>query len=140
MIKDKIKVKAKWVEGFRLTVNNGRGHEIMCDQPVIQGGDNAGPTALELAVMALAGCAVTIFVDVCKQSEIELHQFEVGVECQKHSQSSGLKSVNLKATVSAKARKKLLEAAWRRTEANCPVLLVYQQPIPVNVEFRVASE
>jgi hypothetical protein len=42
--------------------------------------------------------------------------------------------------VSSKARKELLEAAWRRTEANCPVLFIFKEPIQVKVEFEGKTE
>jgi hypothetical protein len=48
--------------------------------------------------------------------------------------------VNIKVRTSAKARKGLLDAAWRRTEANCPVLSIFKEPIPLKVEFEATSE
>jgi uncharacterized OsmC-like protein len=102
----KIRAKAKWVENVRSIVDNSRTHSVVCDLPSAQDGNDSGPTALELALMALADCGVTIFSDVCKKSNIEL-------------------------------RKALLEGAWRRTEANCPVISIFTEPIPVKVEFEV---
>ena len=46
----------------------------------------------------------------------------------------------MKVNISSKARKALVEAAWRRTEANCPVLLVYKEQIPVRVEVETKQE
>ncbi|MEM4522636.1 MAG: hypothetical protein QW738_05460 [Nitrososphaeria archaeon] len=66
----KYKAKAKWIENVRSVVDNSRTHSIVCDLPVTGGGSDSGPTALELAIMALADCAVTIFADVCKKSNI----------------------------------------------------------------------
>jgi hypothetical protein len=48
--------------------------------------------------------------------------------------------VTMKVTVSAKAREALLEGAWRRTEANCPVISIFTEPIPVKVEFETKQE
>lgn len=39
--------------------------------------------------------------------------------------------------VSEEARKHFLEAVWRRTEANCPVLLIHQDHVPTNVRFEI---
>jgi hypothetical protein len=47
--------------------------------------------------------------------------------------------VKLKVRVSAKARKQLLEAAWRRTEANCPVVAIFKEPIPVEFQFETTT-
>jgi uncharacterized OsmC-like protein len=136
----KFKTKAKWIENVRSIVDNQRTHSIVCDLSVPAGGTDSGPTANELALMALADCGVTIFADVCKKSNIEPSKVEVTVEAEKSPDSPVVTGVTMKVCVSAKARKELLEAAWRRTEANCPVLSIFKDPIPVKVEFEAKSE
>ena len=136
----KNKANAKWIENVRSVTDNSRTHSVVCDLPSVQGGGDSGPTALELALMALADCGVTIFADVCKKSEIELSKVEVIVEAEKSPDSPVITGVTMKIIVSAKARKELLEGAWRRTEANCPVLSIFKEPIPVKIEFQGKSE
>ena len=68
----KYKATARWVENVRSVVDDSRTHSVVCDLPVAAGGNDSGPTALELALMALADCAVTIFADVCKKSKFLL--------------------------------------------------------------------
>ena len=75
-IMPKIKATAKWLENVRTVVDNSRTHSAVRDLSTPAGGNDTGPTALELAIMALADCAVTIFADVCKQSKIELVKVE----------------------------------------------------------------
>ena len=135
----KITAKAKLIENVRTIVDNSRTHSIVCDLPTAQGGQDTGPTALELAIMGLADCAATIFADVAKRSNIEIEKLEVVAEAEKSADSPLLKNVKLKVHVSAKARKQLLEAVWRRTEANCPVVAIFKEQMPVEVEFKVAS-
>ena len=136
----KIKATAKWLENVRTVVDNSRTHSAVCDLSTPAGGNDTGPTALELAVMALADCAVTIFADVCKQSKIELLKVEAVAEADKSPDSPILKGVTVKTTVCANCRKELVEAAWRRTEANCPVLSIFKEPIPLKVEFEVVPK
>jgi uncharacterized OsmC-like protein len=136
----KIKVNAKWVENVRSIADNSRTHSIVCDLPSGQDGGDSGPTALELALMALADCGVTIFSSVCKKSNIELTKVEVTVEAEKLPTSPVIEGVTMKVNVSAKARKALLEGAWRRTEANCPVVSIFTEPIPVKIEFETQEE
>ena len=136
----KIKVNAKWIENVRSIVDNSRAHSVVCDLPAGKDGGDSGPTALELALMALADCGVTIFSSVCKKSNIELNKVEVTVEAEKLPTSPIITGVTMKVNVSAKARKALLEGAWRRTEANCPVVSIFTEPIPVKVEFASEEE
>src|SRR4030043_38724 len=126
----KIKARAKWVENVRSIVDNSRTHSVVCDLSSAAGGGDSGPTALELALMALADCGVTIFADVCKKSSIQPGKVEVVVEAEKSPDSPVITGVTMKVCVSAKARKELLDAAWRRTEANCPVLFIFKEPMP----------
>lgn len=136
----KYKTTAKWIENVRSEVDNSRTHKVVCDLSIPAGGSDKGPSALELALMALADCAVTIFADVCKQSKIELTELETVVEAEKPADSPILNAVTIKTKVSANARKELLEGAWRRTEANCPVLSIFKEPIPLKVEFEVVPK
>jgi uncharacterized OsmC-like protein len=136
----KYRTTAKWIENVRSVVDNGRTHSVVCDLSTPAGGNDTGPTAIELALMALADCAVTIFADVCKQSKIELSRVETVVEAEKPADSPILTGVTIRTKVSATARKELLEGAWRRPEANCPVLSVFKEPMPLKVEFEVVPK
>lgn len=136
----KVKAKATWVENVRSKVDNQRNHTVECDLSTPAGGTDCGPTALELSLMALADCGVTIFADVCKKSNIKLNMAEVTVEADKSPDSPIISGVTMKVSVSSTARKELLDAAWRRTEANCPVISIFKDPIPVKVEFEGKTE
>jgi uncharacterized OsmC-like protein len=133
----KLKGNAKLLENVRLETDNGRGHKVICDLSEAAGGTNAGPTPLELAVMALAGCGVIIYADVCKNSKIDPGKIEVSVEAEKSGSSPTLTGVTMKVNIDSPARKGLVEAAWRRTEANCPVMFVYKEAVPVKVEAQI---
>ncbi len=135
----KIKATARWIENVRTVADNSRTHSLVLDLPPKKGGDDTGPTALELAIMALADCAITIFADVCKQSNIKLNGLEAIAEAEKPADSPKLTGVNIKVKVSADARKKLLEAGWRRTEAKCPVLSIFKDPIPLEATLETAT-
>ena len=135
----KITAKTKLIENVRTIVDNSRTHSVVCDLQGAKGGQDTGPTALELAIMGLSDCAATIFADVAKQSKIEITKLEVVAEAEKPADSPKLNGVKLKVHVSAKARKQLLEAAWRRTEANCPVVAIFKDPIPVEAELEITT-
>lgn len=133
------KAKAKFIENVRTIVDNSRTHSIVCDLTPPKGEDT-GPTALELAIMALADCAATIFLDVARQSKIEIEKLEVVADADKSADSPKLKGVKMNVYVSSKARKQLLEAVWRRTEANCPVVSIFTDPVPVEIDLKIESE
>ena len=135
-----VKATAKLVENVQSIAGNTRGHNVVLDLGTAKGGDNTGPSALELAIMSLADCAVTIFADVCKKSKVEPSKVEVEAEAEKPADSSKLTGVKMKVTVVAKTRKQKLEAVWRRTEANCPVVSIFAEKIPVKIELETITE
>lgn len=89
--------------------------------------------------MSLAGCGVIIYADVCKKSKIDPGDIEVVVEADKSPGTPALTGVTMKVNISSKARKALAEAAWRRTEANCPVIYIYKGTVPVKVEADIQA-
>lgn len=136
----RVKAKAIWVENVHSKVDNQRNHSVECDLSTAAGGTDCGSTALELSLMSLADCGVTIFADVCKKSNIKLNKAEVTVEAEKSPDSPMISGVTMKVNASSNSRKELLEAAWRRTEANCPVFFIFKEPTPVKVEFEGKTE
>ena len=134
------KARAEWIENVRSVAVNARSQSVVCDLGKPSGGTDAGPTAFELSLMALADCAVTIFADVAKNSKIQLTKMTAEVEAEKASDNPRPTNVTLKVRIAGKARKNLLEAAWRRTEAACPVMEVFRNPIPVSVAVEIVSE
>ncbi len=135
-----VKGSAKLVKNLQLITENGRGHSVTCDLPESQGGTNTGPTPLELALMGLAGCGVAIYAEVCKNSKIDPGSIQVDVEATKTLGSPIISDVTMKVNIKSKVRKGLVEAAWRRTEASCPVILIYKEPLPVKVEVDIKAE
>ena len=131
----KIISKANLLENVRTVVENSRTHSIVCDLPPSKGGDDKGPTAIELAIMALSDCAATIFAKVAKQSNIDIQRVEVVAEATKSEDNPLISDVVLKVDVAGRARKQLLEAIWRRTEANCPVVKLFTEPINIKIEL-----
>ncbi len=136
----KIKARAKWVVNVQSIAENTRGHRVVLDLATASGGTDTGPSALELAIMSLADCAVTIFANVCKKSNVELSKMEVTAEAEKKSDSPILTGVNMKVKLAAKARKQKLDAIWRRTEANCPVVFIFKERIPLTIEVETIPE
>jgi putative redox protein len=130
-----IKAQAKLIENVRSIADNSKQHSIVLDLPESSGGDNTGPTALELAIMSLADCAVTIFADVAKKSDVTLDVLEVTAVADKPADSPTPSKVQLHVTVKSAERDQKLQALWRRTEANCPVVKIFTEPIPIEVTF-----
>lgn len=67
--------------GASFTVESDiRGHKAIIDQPAGGGGEDLGPTPLELFTFSLAGCICTIARIAARQKKIDLRGMEVSVE------------------------------------------------------------
>jgi len=130
---------AKLLENVKVEIDNGRGHKVIADLPEAKGGTDTGPTALEFALMALAGCGATIYGEICKNSKIDPGTIEIKVEAEKSPDSPIITDVTMKVNINSPARKQLVEAAWRRTEAACPVVFIFKETMPVKVETTITA-
>ena len=133
-----MKSRSKWIEGFRSALDNGRKHCLVVDLPENLGGTDLGPTALELAVMALAGCITTIFSIVAKKMRLEFESLEAIVEAEKGEVTIEKCTVTLK--VKTKAPRETVERAWKLTWKNCPVGALFEKAgVEVKHEIEVIS-
>ncbi len=131
--------KAKLIDNVRSIGHNSRTHTIVCDLPHGAGGTDMGPTALEISLIALADCAVTIYADVAKRSKIDLASLEAEAEAEKVEGSPKITNVKVRVQVAGKASQNLLRTVWKKTEALCPVLYIFKESIPVEIEFATES-
>lgn len=75
----KIMVEVKQGTGFKTECRAGK-HMIVIDQPVSGGGTDAGPTPLDVQLMALGGCIAAIGRIVAMQRKIALRGIEISIE------------------------------------------------------------
>jgi len=133
-----LKSRSRWIEGFRSALDNGRKHSVVVDLPENLGGTDLGATALELAVMALAGCITTIFSIVAKKMRLEFESLEAIVEAEKGEVTIEKCTVTLK--VKTKAPRETVERAWKITWKNCPVGALFEKAgVEVKHEIEIIS-
>ncbi len=74
------KAKARWVEGLQFVGTSGSGHGIVVDTGPEHGGFDAGPSNVELLLIALCGCTGMDVVSILKKKRIAFDAFEVEAE------------------------------------------------------------
>jgi len=79
MATKKVQVEIKQGSGFRTECRAGK-HLIVIDQPIPAGGTDAGPTPLDVQLMALGGCITAIGRIVANQRKLIVRGIEVTVE------------------------------------------------------------
>jgi putative redox protein len=95
-----MEVKVKQVEKFRFSVE-ARSHLVLCDQPVENGGDDAGMTPPELMLASLGTCAEFYAVQYLRTRNLDDRGVEVSVAAEKLMQPARLGNFRLHVTCPA---------------------------------------
>jgi|GEM_PF-185673 len=121
-----LKSNAVLVGKYRSIVDNDRGHSIVIDLPFEQGGDDTGPTSLELAVMGLAGCIVTIYALIAAKRRFKFDGMKVEVEAEKPDTEKTVTKARGNVTIWAEDEREA-ETIFRLTLENCPVGVLFEK-------------
>ena len=123
---------------YQSVVDNDRHHGLVLDLPGAKGGDDLGPTALELAVMALSGCISTIWAVVATNSRVSYERLTVQVEADKPDDQPTITAVRALVTVESSEPEDKLERTLEKTMRSCPVGQLYEKAgIPVATKIVV---
>jgi len=122
-----IVARAKLVEGFRSIIDNDRGHSIIVDLPKERGGTNTGATALELAIMALAGCITTVYSLIAKKMRAEIEDLNVIVKAERPDGEATITKVEIEVKVKSRAPREMLSKMLNLTLKNCPVGALFEK-------------
>ena len=132
-----MRARSKLVEGFRSVIDDGRGHTVVTDLPKDMGGMDTAPTALELAVMALAGCITTIFAMVAKGKGLSFEGMEVIVDAEKPKGERTITSGKIRGIVTSSESEERVRKIWEDTLKICPVGVLFKEAC---VEFETELE
>jgi len=126
---------ATWAGGYRTTLDDGRTHRLTVDLPRDEGGEGAGPTALELGVLALAGCVSTVFALVARRRRLSFERMTVGLEAEKPEGAATITRVRGTLRLRTKASQEDVATALRLTLRTCPMgVLFHNAGVPVEIE------
>jgi len=125
---------ATWTGGFRSVLEDGRTHHVTVDLPREDGGESAGTSALELAVLSLAGCISTIFAVVARRRHLAFEALTVGLEAERPEGAPTITRVRGTVRVRTRASADEVATALRLTLGICPVGVLFGKAgIPVEV-------
>ena len=122
-----MKTTAIWQKNFQSVVSNNRGHQVVVDLPQAKNGDDSGPTAFELSLMALAGCFSTIFVLVASKLRVKIDSLKVDCEGQTTDDGMQFTSITTTVEVSSPEEEATLKKILEKTEDICPVGTIFNR-------------
>ncbi|HNW69428.1 MAG TPA: OsmC family protein [Bacteroidales bacterium] len=122
-----MKSNSLWTKNFQSVVDNGRNHSLVIDLPEIKGGNNSGPTALELCVMSFSGCVGTIFAMVAEKMRISFNKLDVTVSAEQKNDAPTITNVHFILTIATSHEKEKIQKCLDHTLNTCPVGLIFKQ-------------
>ncbi|HEX6777537.1 MAG TPA: OsmC family protein [Ktedonobacterales bacterium] len=67
-------------EGMAFTAASGSGHEIVLDTSVEGGGQNQGPSPMELLLMGTAGCTAIDVIGILRKKRQQVTSYQVRIQ------------------------------------------------------------
>lgn len=136
-----MKATASWRAGFESELSDGRGHRVRVDLPLDEDGTDHGTSSLELSVLSLAGCIVTIFALIARRRRLEFRSLEVELEASRPPKSPTLASVDGVCRVATSATPEAAETVLRLTLRTCPVGVLFERAgVPVHVRLETDAD
>ena len=117
---------ARIIQGFEITIDNGRSHGIIADQPT-ETHPGLGPTPLELCIMSHAGCYATICALTAKRMRLPLKGCEVKIEAVKNQELGTITEETFDIVLNLGASEDRVQRLHELTLKNCPVGILFEK-------------
>lgn len=116
-------IKSIWQGNKTFTAQSKFGHDIISDAPTASGGDDNGPSPVELMLSGLAGCTGIDVTNIMKERLADVTKFEITVDDEREDTTSrAVKNVTLTFDVEGEVDlKKLKRAISLSVEKYCTV-------------------
>ncbi|WP_323710637.1 OsmC family protein [Mammaliicoccus lentus] len=116
-------IKSIWQGNKTFTAQSKFGHDIISDAPAASGGDDNGPSPVELMLSGLAGCTGIDVTNIMKERLTDVTKFEITVDDEREDTTSrAVKNVTLTFDVEGEVDlKKLKRAISLSVEKYCTV-------------------
>jgi len=131
-----LSANAKLVKNFRIDVDDGRAHSICLDLDEESGGADMGPSALELALMSLAGCYAAIFVLTAEKMRKSVKDLEIRADAVKSEEAGTITETKLDISVKTDMPEDRVHRLHELTVKGCPVGILFEKA-GVKLEYNV---
>lgn len=128
-----IRVASRWAGGLRSEIAAGT-HALVADEPAPRGGEDAGPTPLQLVLAGLCACETVTMRRLAPKIRMDVQAFEIAahavIDARGRSGSDEVPAHFLKVEVHARVRTPEPDARVQRlkelVERHCPVATLLQ--------------
>lgn len=130
------KAEASLIQRYQTMVTDTRGHGMVCDLPPVKGGYDQGTSAVELMVMALADCIITIYAVKAMGEKVELKHLSIKMKAEMPDGAPTITAFEAKVTVRSPAGEEVCQKLLDATLAACPVGVLCSKACDMNVTLK----
>ena len=130
-----MQVKVKQIDRFKFEVE-ARSHSVICDQPIENGGEDAGMTPPELLLASLGSCAEFYAVQYLRTRKLDDSGVEVTVSAEKLLQPARLGNFRIHVMCPAELTPEQMEGL-RRSVHHCLIHNTLLSAPAVEIDFAV---
>lgn len=136
-------VSSRLINGLK-TENKIRSFTSIIDEPENIGGDNAGPTPVEVALSSLATCQEITYRYYADKLDIPVKSVEIEINGELDFKGflsvsdnirPGYQDISVNVYLDSSANTKQLEKLKDTVDKHCPVLDLFRNPTPVNTRL-----
>ncbi|MBN2157686.1 MAG: OsmC family protein [Candidatus Lokiarchaeota archaeon] len=130
------KTEATLVKRYQTVVTDTRGHGMVCDLPPEKGGYDQGTSAVELMVMALADCIITIYAVKAMGEKIDLKHLSIKMKANMPDGAPTIESFSATVTVKSPASEEACQKLLDETLKACPVGVLCSKACTMDIQLR----
>ena len=127
------KAEATLIKRYQTMATDTRGHGMILDLPPVKGGYDQGTSAVELMVMALADCIITIYALKAMGEKVELKHLSIKMKAEMPEGAPTITAFEAKVTVRSPAGEETCKKLLDATLAGCPVGVLCSKACDMNV-------
>jgi len=132
--------RAKHVEGFRVAVDDGRGHSVCLDLPAVMDA-GVGPTPLELGVMSFSGCVAAMFALMAKKMRVPISDLDVKLKAEKPDDAPTVTKAYVEISVKTRESAEKINRVWKKARENCSVAILFEKAgVQVDYKLKIVKE
>ncbi len=138
-----MKIETHWTPQRRFTGVAESGATLVMDSRPDQGGQDAGPSPMETALMAMAGCTGMDVLDILWKMRAPLERFSIGVEAERAAEHPRVfTKIHVRYVVSGPGLtpEQVEKAVELSLEKYCSVTAMFKRTADVTHEIVVSAE
>ena len=133
-----MEITSKWLEKYKFKVNDGRHSDLLLDVSPIYGGEDKGPSALEMTIMALTTCLGTTFKMIADKMNLKISDLQLNSTANKAEKDKTVTDIHIWINVKSTESKEKLHKCLELAEENCPVDTIFRLAnIPVETKLKI---